>query len=76
MKINSASDLALAGIRKGLSEMRRNAASIASTEAAEADRSPAEALINLKQAAHQVEASSKVIKAEDQMLGSLLDVKV
>ena len=76
MKINSASDLALAGIRKGMSDMRRSAAGIASADTANADRNPTQELANMKQSARQVEAASRVIKSEDEMVGTLLDVKV
>lgn len=72
MKITSASDMALAGIRKGMADLRRSAESIASHPT---DAEGVEAAVTLKQSARQVEAASKVIETENEMVGTLLDVK-
>ncbi len=75
MKINPASQTALTGIRKGLHDMQSNAAKVASAETASGEGLPAEALVNVKQAAHHIEANVDVVRAESDMLGTLLDVK-
>ena len=68
----------IAGINNGLDGMRRNATEIAragtgdTTNPADTVRS----LVDLRVNQHQVEASVKVVKAADEMLGSLLDVRV
>ncbi|VAX03980.1 hypothetical protein MNBD_GAMMA20-1107 [hydrothermal vent metagenome] len=61
----------IAGINTALDGMRRNATEIASNTTNPADT--ARALVDLRTHQHQVEASAKVVKAADEMLGSLLD---
>ena len=75
MKINPASQTALTGIRKGLQDMQRNAAEIASAKTARGEGFPTDALVNVTQAAHHVEANVDVVKTENEMIGTLLDVK-
>ncbi|HEB97929.1 MAG TPA: hypothetical protein ENJ05_00295 [Thiotrichales bacterium] len=72
MKITSASDMAMAGIRKGMADVRRSAETVASHPT---DAEGVEAAVTLKQAARQVEAASRIIETENEMLGTLLDVK-
>jgi len=68
----------LTGIRIGLDGIQKTASQIASKDAMQAD-SPydlAESMVDLKVYKHQVGASVQVVKAIDQMLGTLLDIKV
>ncbi len=64
----------IAGINTGLDGMRRNATEIASGKTSPADT--ARALVDLHANQHQAEASVKVVRAADEMLGSLLDERV
>jgi hypothetical protein len=75
MKIGGAITTAMTGIQRGLSSAQNNAARIASADQFNGD-SPsglAEPLIGLKQDSLQVQASTKVLKAVDEMIGSLFD---
>jgi hypothetical protein len=75
MKIGGAMTTAMTGIQRGLSSAQNNAAGIASADRFNGD-SPsalAEPLIGLKQDRLQVQASTKVLKAVDEMIGSLFD---
>ncbi len=74
MKVTPASHIALEGVRRGLAELRRNAGRVASAEAMEKGPDP-QALVGAKQAARHVQANVRVLQAEDEMLGTLLDVK-
>ena len=67
----------LAGIRTGLDGMQKTAGQIASKDAMQADNpgQMAASLVDLKVHQHQVGASVQVIKAVDEMIGTLLDVK-
>ncbi len=77
MKIGGAFDQALLGIQRGMQGARENAAKIASADAfTNGDPSSVvEPLVGLKANEIQVEASAKVLKAVDEMIGSLLDEK-
>lgn len=75
---------ALLGIQRGMDGLRENAAEIASAdrlnrpsagEPASGVRDLAEPLVESRQNARQVEASAKVLEAENRAIGSLLDVK-
>lgn len=71
----SALQTGISGVQTGLNNMRRNAAEIASASTANGT-TPSDltrSLINLQVDQRQVEASVKVIKAADAMLGTLLD---
>jgi len=77
MAITPASGLALNGIQRGMEGLQRNAADIASADRLNGTetRSIVEPLVGQIQNAAQVEASVKVLKTENDMLGALLDVK-
>jgi len=61
-----------AGINNGFDGLRRTATVIARPgDTTDTTR----ALVDLRTDQHQVEASAKVVKAADEMLGSLLDVR-
>ena len=65
------------GIRAGLEGMQRTASRIASAEAmrSEGPRKLAKSLIDLKIYTYQVDASAKVVKAADHVIGTLLNIK-
>ena len=68
---------ALRGVQRGLDGLRHTANDIA-TQPVKTDRQPADmarSLVALKQHEHQVAASVKVLKAADDAVGTLLDVK-
>ena len=67
----------LNGIRVGLDGMQKTASQIASKDAMESTgpHELAESLVELKIHTNQVGASAQVVKAFDQMLGTLLDIK-
>jgi len=75
--INSISGFqsALSGINRGMNALRQDAQVIASqgTIDAPSNQKVTEAIVDLKSNSRQVEASAKVIKAQDEMLGALLD---
>lgn len=72
----SAINSALAGIQKGLSGVHKNAADIASAGASQqglSTESLARSVVNLKENELQVQGSIKVLKAVDEMIGTLFD---
>ena len=68
----------LNGIRTGLDGMQKTAGQIASKDAMESagTHDLAESMVDLKVYKNQVGASAQLVKAIDQMLGTLLDIKV
>jgi flagellar hook protein FlgE len=78
MAINSIMGPAVQGIQKGFQGLRRVASEIASsqqmTEAKPTDLS--RAMVEMKQHANQAKASAKVLKAADELLGTLIDERV
>ncbi len=77
----SALSTGINGINQGLNNMRRNASAIAQAVNNGIDegavKRPTEvtsALLNLKQDALQIQASTKVVETVHKMIGSLLDV--
>lgn len=78
MAINSISDTALQGIQRGMRQMRRNAADIASSgqlSGKTPTKDAVRALVELHQSSLQTSASVKAFKTSDALIGSLLDVK-
>lgn len=67
---------AMTGIQSGISKINRNAADIASQSVAGDAADLTRSLIDMRQNQLQVEASIKVVKTSNEVLGSLLDVKV
>jgi len=78
MNLPSINSSALQGIHQGLDNMRKDAHVIASanTQRDENTRDLAEAMVDLNVNARYTEASVKVIKAADEVLGTLLDISV
>ena len=77
MKIDSALSQAMLGIQRGLASARDHAAEIAGADQFNADSpsSLVEPMLGLRQDELQVQASAQVLKAVDDMLGSLFDKK-
>lgn len=71
----SAMQSGLAGIHTGMNGLRKDAQVIASQNIQNGPNTKdlTDALVDLKANQHQVEASAKVIKAQDEILGTLLD---
>jgi len=72
MKIDGALTHAISGIQRGLNNAQHHAARIAS---ADQPSSLVEPLLGLQQDSLQVQASTQVLKAVDEMIGSLFDDK-
>ena len=68
----------LSGVQTGLDNLRNDAERIAQATAKDGDESSdlTHALIDLNTDRRQVEASVKVVKAVDEVLGQLIDMKV
>lgn len=79
MTMTPISGTALQGIQRGLQRMQRNAAEIASANMATNDgiavKDGVRAMVELHQNAQLTITSLAVLKASDQVIGSLLDIK-
>ncbi|KAF0193211.1 MAG: hypothetical protein FD165_314 [Gammaproteobacteria bacterium] len=78
MKIGFPLDSALQGISKGLRDVNESAAEIASAQQGH-EAGPegiARSLVNLYVAQSNVEASAQVVRATDEMLGTIIDTLV
>lgn len=82
MNINSAFSSGVLGLQKASSQLDVSASQIAQQTMSSSDQTSVtkdsipDALIGLKMAEVQGKASAEVIKRSDQMLGSLLDIRV
>jgi len=78
MNLPSINSSALQGIHQGLDNMRKDAQVIASanTQRDENTKDIADAMVDLNMSARYTEASVKVVKAADEVLGTLLDIIV
>lgn len=78
MQINSSFNNAVSGIQRSINRVEKVSNDIArngTTDTADPAKE-AESLVELKEQQRNVEASAKVIKTADQMLGSILDIRV
>jgi len=75
MSDNSILAIAQTGIQTGMNGLKKNAAVIASKDAAENPSTHIDEVVDMKVNQYQVVASGKVIETVDEMLGSLLDEK-
>jgi len=78
MKIDGALSHAITGIQRGLNNAQHHAARIANADQLSANNpsSLVEPLLGLQQDSLQVQASTQVLKAVDEMIGSLFDDEV
>ncbi len=67
---------ALSGISSGLQSLNKNAATIASADSMESGSDITTPLVNMISNKQQVQASVKVLETSNDMLGSILDLKV
>ncbi|MBL1432032.1 MAG: hypothetical protein COB94_001080 [Gammaproteobacteria bacterium] len=78
MRIESAFNSGLQGIQRGLGQTQKIANDIAdlaiSKDSIVGDVT--RAVVDLRQAEQQVQASAQVVNAEDELRGSLIDIKV
>jgi len=74
--ISSLSQSAVTGIQRGLQQATDAASKIASADRGIDLADLATSLVDLKLGQQQVEASAKVLQVEDQLRGSLLDIRV
>ncbi|HFD80653.1 MAG TPA: hypothetical protein ENK05_09725 [Gammaproteobacteria bacterium] len=75
MKTESILSPAAAGIRQALQSARTHAAQIVSTGRDDQPGALVEPLIGLRQDRLQLQASARVLKAADEMIGTLFDQK-
>ena len=78
MAVLSVQSSAVLGIQRGLDDMRKNAADIASTDQlsnAGQETDVVSSLIGMKQNQVQVQASAKVVSAVDEVLGTIIDTR-
>lgn len=77
MKIDNTQQQALAGIQRGLASAGKHAAAIASSSGLGDGNAASltESMVGLVQDELQVAASARVLKAADEMIGSLFDDK-
>ena len=73
--VDSVSSSALQGIQRAQNGMQRNASNIARSNQPDNPKDMTRSLVELNQHKNAGMASMKVLKAADEMLGSLLDVK-
>ncbi len=66
----------LNGINSGLQRLNENAAKIASTDTIENNADVTKPLVNMISDKQQVQASAKIIEANNAMIGTILDIKV
>lgn len=79
MGVLSVQNEALQGIQRGMDSLRKNASEIASADQLNKAGSNTDlegSLVGLQQDKLQVQASAKVVSAVDQVLGTLIDIKV
>lgn len=79
MGVLSVQNEAIQGIQRGLDGLRRNAQEIASADQlnnAGQETDLAGALLGLQENKTQVQASAKVVSAVDEMIGSIIDLRV
>ena len=74
--IPTLSQSALTGIQRGLQQVTNAASNIATPNRVIEPADLATSLVDLKLGQLQVEASAKTLKVEDQLKGSLLDIRV
>lgn len=76
--VNSIQSSAIAGLQQAQNKMQRNASNIARANQVQEPKNTRDvtrSLVELNQNKNVAQASLKVLKTEDEMIGSLLDVK-
>jgi len=75
MEIGSVSSQGLQGLQNSHRQLLQSASNIASQDAQTNKISVTQDLVKMKDAGHSFDASAKVVKAEDEIMGTLLDIK-
>jgi len=76
MQIGTPNFNAVNELNKAYQDVQKSASNIASKEAIEKDLSQEMELVNMKQSESNFSSIAKAVKAEDNMMGFLLDEKV
>ncbi len=79
MGVLSVQNEAIQGIQRGLDGLRRNASEIASADQlnqAGQETDLVGALVGLSQNKNQVQANARVVSAVDEMIGTIIDIKI
>jgi hypothetical protein len=76
--IGSLNNIALAGVQNGLDKLQKNAGEIAGayTAAGTNTQSLVEAVVDLGANVQQVSASMKTLQVSDELIGTILDIKL
>lgn len=70
--IGEVHNVALTGLQNNMQSMRKSAQEIAGND----DQTKlAQSMVELNQASHAAEANTKVVKAADEVIGSLIDLR-
>ncbi len=74
----SLSQTALSGIQNGMQDLQKNASQIASKSTMEGENSKPliESIVDMRANVIQVKASAKALQVSDNLVGTLLDIKV
>lgn len=75
MAIGPLPTTAIQGLQRGMQGVRRSATSIARTEATAQSPDFSREIVEMKQHATQAKASTRAIKAYNETLGTLLDIR-
>jgi len=75
MEIGSISAQGIQGLQKSQNQLTRSASNIASKDTQEGKMDVINDLVSMKDASHSFNASAKIVKAEDAIMGTLLDIK-
>jgi flagellar hook-associated protein FlgK len=76
MQINSALNAGYTGLQRATQQMDESSSKLAQLSTKPETVNPTTELVNLKVAEQSGQASAKVVKAADEMMGTLIDVRV
>jgi flagellar hook-associated protein FlgK len=76
MQINSALNAGYTGLQRATQQMDASSSKLAQLSTKPETVNPTTELVNLKVAEQSGQASAKVVKAADEMMGTLIDVRV
>jgi len=75
MEIGSISAQGIQGLQNSQNKITESAFNIASKDTQEGKGDAINDLVTMKDASHSFNASAKIVKAEDEVMGTLLDIK-
>lgn len=76
MQINSAMSYGLQGLNRGQQQVEQGSRELASLATRPQEINPVESAVTLQTGLIQSEASAKVVKSADEMMGTLIDIRV